>query len=358
MSVKPIDHAEAKTLLDYVQEFNIPVLITPTEYVPRIQPGSTDSPDCAVMEKQDFRVVFSGVETFVAALISIVLIIAAINGICYLTLMGLGNKFEFLREPSWLYSIMFFVTGMFFLETHQHLWIQSDAQKAKLFTSNLPGSKDIVVYLQGFSLKPWWHSVYKACPEIDFQKTKTIPIECKLRTLDGIDVTVKITTIMRSLKAYIHSTLMFEDKVVEERIKAVITDRLSRLVAMNTWETLFLHQNDVVEWVSLIFKGEDEVTPFEQAHGRSVSRPQISDIDPSEAGKALVDMTTKTLRFAQITRQIRAANPDMEPGDVLRSAFLLMGIQSGITESKITIRAPEGVRTVALDNDGQFGRIN
>ena len=358
--VSQIGSDEAAKMLEEIQKITPPKLNKPDDLTPAKPQDTTGSADCKVVEKPDFKVVFNKSPVSGLALFSIALVPTVMLGICYVILMGLGKRFEFLQEQesSWLYSIWFLVTYVVFNTYHAHFWVRTDAQRALLFNNNFPGSTEIVVYSQGFSLKPFWFTPYSGRDSVDFQKINTIKQELKdIMAFDGIGVILEYETLTRPLKEHLAEGLLFKEDVVERRVKAVIDDRIYQLFSMNTYETLAYNKNELREWVSLIFRGEGEVTPFEQHHGVSVSKPQITSFKPTEAGQKLVDMLVNTLRFAKISRDVRAANPAMEATDVMRTALRLMGKEGGLTDNQLTIRAPSGVHTVLLDNDGHLGRL-
>lgn len=358
--VVPIANTEAAKMLEEIKNIKAPKLNKPNDSAPAKPQEVTGSTDCKVIEKPDFKVVFNNSPMSGQALFSIALVPTVVFGICYVILMGLGKRFEFLQEQesSWLYSIWFLVTYIVFNTYHRHFWVRTDAQKALLFNNNFPGSTEIVVYSQGFSLKPFWFTPYSGRDSIDFQKTNTIKQKLEnIMTRDGIGSIVEYQTLTRSLRDYLAEGLLFKDDVVEDRVKAVISDRIYQMFSMNTYEALAYNKDELREWVSLIFKGEGEVTPFEQHHGISVSKPQITDFKPTDAGQKLVDMLLDTLRFATISQEVSDANPGMEATDVMRTALRLMGKEGGLTDNQLTIRAPSGVHTVLLDNDGHLGRL-
>lgn len=276
------------------------------------------------------------------------IVILAIMFVLFCLLFALmGRRWQWIGEPQWMFSFSLAITWILGMSFNSHFWTSGDSMEARPFTNHLR-EQTIDVFGPEFAFKHWWQTPFESIPVVDLQKDETISDKVVIRSLDGMPIEVEFEMLRRVVESGLREFLSFSPTVVDYRVKSVVVDRLQRLFGINSWETISKHRTEVIEWVSKIFGGDDEQSPFEKHFGILVYNPKLKHFDAiGQASETITQAKAKSDKLVEVIKQLKQELPHIrDDKEILRVAQRMLDID--LPETRNIIDAPKGIHTVAV----------
>ncbi|MEI7462838.1 MAG: SPFH domain-containing protein [Candidatus Taylorbacteria bacterium] len=217
------------------------------------------------------------------------------------------------------------VTSGFIIMKFGSMWTTVKAREASVYLDYIRPRK-ILVYLQGFHFTSWCSEVQEST--INFQKHEIITTrfggenQVTFTTRDGYVMFANILILYnrRNDLDALSKSLRYQNTEIRAWILALVAARLSDLAGQNSCETLLYYKSAIVQWVSKLFDGQENISEFEDQIGCEIKDPTLEDFDLIPESRKIYAAKSKMQTITDGIAALRAANPDMSVNEASRIA--------------------------------------